>query len=266
MGKRKKNIDDLELNLRVGQKLRQLRKNTGISQKKLAEYLKVSQQNIVGYENGSISIPFSVIVKICEFFKIPTLDYFTTEPGSLNEEIAYYGIGLESHNPKGLDYLMRLAKEEPENRGIIRRRGLNELYMSTGNERLINKLNKDLVKYFESVGSDWPDYDKMNFDDFKLYLLDEVTGWYEIFEDKDTTLGYEAIRDYEKLDNILDKNYLLYTALVQKKLNIKADHIYNTIIEDHNSYYLKEKEKDDEKDIDWLKELNSENSTDSKDK
>lgn len=131
-----------------------------------------------------------------------------------------YGTGIESYNPKGISYLMRLAEEKPEKRSAIRLRALTELYMS-GNAKLIKELNRDLNEYLEkTIGAvqDLKDDDLID-PNFNLIMLDDVAKCHKIFEDEDTTLGYEAIKKYEGLDYILDKAYLLYCALNQKKEN-----------------------------------------------
>ena len=56
------------------QRLRALRKESGLSQAGLAEILEVSQQSIAGWENSRTEPEYRLLIKIAEFFNVPS-DY-----------------------------------------------------------------------------------------------------------------------------------------------------------------------------------------------
>ncbi len=236
--RKKKKDEEIKFNLKTGQKLRWLRKNTRISQKELAEYLEVSQHNIVGYENGSISIPFLVIIKICEFFKISTLDYFI-EHESLEEEIAYYRINIYDYyspmaieflrkfkdlkseekekrefyeiyhkNPLGIIYLLSFNYYPPETHWSKRQSALKDIYMS-GDKIIIDYLNGNITKYLETRNIKIPE--NLGFGGLSFFLLDKLN---EIYSE----VNFFLTADFIILNDILDKTYLLYTNIELIKL------------------------------------------------
>lgn len=58
----------------LGKRLKQLRKEQGLTQEDLALYLNVSKQSVWGYENNSVQPSLDVIVKIADRFNV-SLDY-----------------------------------------------------------------------------------------------------------------------------------------------------------------------------------------------
>lgn len=56
--------------------IKKIRKKQNISQKQLAEYLKVSQQAVSYIENGVTNISSQKMKKICEFLKSDLLEVF----------------------------------------------------------------------------------------------------------------------------------------------------------------------------------------------
>ncbi|MHB1546731.1 MAG: helix-turn-helix domain-containing protein [bacterium] len=225
--KLKKESEELEFYQIVGNKIQNLRKKFNYSQEKLAQLLSISRQAIAEYEKGAVKIPLYNIYKLCELFKISSIDFFVAEPESIDEEITYYGINLESYNPKGMNYLLKIAEANPDEKNTLRLRALTELYMSQGNKKLIRKLNKDLKECFKSIeiyGDE--DYkDTMSDDDLSpIEILDVVTDWFK--EHPPTASDYiEIIKAREKLEYILDKAYLLFCAISQKKSDILSDQL-----------------------------------------
>lgn len=242
---KKKGIEVIDFNIQTGQKLRYLRNNYGTSQKALADYLGITQQNIVRYETGVVSIPFSAIVKICAFFNISTLDYFIEEPQSLNEEIAYYGINIyDYYNPMVLSLLRNfknLTQEEKEKTefyeayyknpiGIIyllgfiyypldehwnkRQAALKDIYMS-GEKKIIEYLNNNLIKYFETLGINVPK--DLGFVGLSFFLLDKLNEIY-------SNVNFSKTVDYIILNDIIDKAYLLYTHIEKIRLELDCQY------------------------------------------
>lgn len=251
MRKKRENAE-LKFNLQIGRKLKQLRLNIGLSQKEMATHLEVSQRIIAAYENGDVSVPLFALMKICDFFKIPHVDYFIAKPGSFEEEIAFYGIDIGSQSPSGLRYLSEIAKNDKNIKRLseIRLRGLNELYMSSGNEKLIKKLNMDLKDFLEVAGVLPSDADKMSDAELKLFMLDEIREQYLFYEKHAEEFGYQGIKEYHELNYILDRAYLMHHAIEQKKLTLKYDEIYENpddyyAIDPAAPDYLKQKFPDD---------------------
>ena len=249
--KLKKEGEELKFYQIVGNKIQNLRKKFNYSQEKLAQLLSVSRQAIAEYEKGTIKIPLYNIYKLCELFKISSIDFFVAEPESLNEEIAYYGINLESYNPKGMNYLKKIAEAGPNERNTLRLRALTELYMSQGNKKLIKKLNKDLKEYFKSIEpyGDIDDYDidkdiPMSDDGLSpIHILDIVTDWFK--ENPPTSSNYiETIKTQEKLEYILDKAYLLFCAISQKKLDMLSDQLVLNSVDNPQNIIRNNKLKD----------------------
>ena len=252
---KKKEIEVIDFNIQIGQKLKQLRNNYGTSQKSLAYYLGVTQQNIAHYETGAIGIPFSVIVKICAFFNISNINYFIEESQSLDEEIAYYGINIyDYYNPMFLSLLnnfKNLTQEEKEKTefskvyyknpiGIIyllgfinyplyehwnrRKAALKELYMS-GEKKIIEYLNNNLIKYFETHSINVPE--DLGFVDLSFFLLDKLNEIY-------SAANFSKTLDYIILNDIIDKTYLLYTHI--KKIRLELDCQYKKYVSRFEPY------------------------------
>jgi transcriptional regulator with XRE-family HTH domain len=58
----------------IGERLRKLREDKGMTQGFLAELLNVSRQSIGGYENNNVDPPIDILVKIADVFNV-SLDY-----------------------------------------------------------------------------------------------------------------------------------------------------------------------------------------------
>ncbi len=56
------------------QRLKELRKNAGLTQKELADALKMGQASICDYENAKHEVTISAILAIAEYFNVST-DY-----------------------------------------------------------------------------------------------------------------------------------------------------------------------------------------------
>ena len=54
----------------IAERLCEVRKEHGLSQKKVAELLNVPQQQYSRYENGKFDIPVRYIITLCKFYGI----------------------------------------------------------------------------------------------------------------------------------------------------------------------------------------------------
>jgi len=74
----------------IGERLKKLRKNKGITQIKLAEILEVQKSTVSLYETGKSDPSDKVKIKIAKYFKI-SLDYLV---GVIDNEVKYYDKNL----------------------------------------------------------------------------------------------------------------------------------------------------------------------------
>ncbi|KJZ83191.1 helix-turn-helix domain-containing protein [Clostridium butyricum] len=58
----------------MGERIKLLRKEQGITQDQLAEYINVSRSSVNGYENDGVEPSLNVLVKIADRFNV-SLDY-----------------------------------------------------------------------------------------------------------------------------------------------------------------------------------------------
>lgn len=64
----------MELKKEVGERLKQARKDTGYTQKQVAEILNMTQQQYSRFENGIFELNYTQIVTLCNLFDISS-DY-----------------------------------------------------------------------------------------------------------------------------------------------------------------------------------------------
>ena len=60
--------------MNVGETLKQLRIAEGLTQKEIAQQLKIGQSAYARYENGSRDVPLDILVKLTKIFKVAS-DY-----------------------------------------------------------------------------------------------------------------------------------------------------------------------------------------------
>lgn len=70
----------------LGNKIKNARKNIGLSQKELARYIKVSDKAVSSYEVGRISPPITILKKISLIVHKP-LSYFDDKASLTKEEL-----------------------------------------------------------------------------------------------------------------------------------------------------------------------------------
>ena len=113
------------------ERLKELRKMNGITQKELAEHLGFTHVAVVKWENGQREPDFSTIVKIAQFFNVST-DYLlgkTDEPSIIlaNEKISvpaqYEDVlvalngGSDDLTQEDIDRIVNFIKFTRENKG-----------------------------------------------------------------------------------------------------------------------------------------------------
>ena len=63
-------------------RIKELRVDSDISQKEIAEYLGVKQNTYSDYENGKINLPLEVFFKLADYYQV-SLDYLTGRTDTL---------------------------------------------------------------------------------------------------------------------------------------------------------------------------------------
>ncbi|MGM0111062.1 helix-turn-helix domain-containing protein [Enterococcus sp. DIV0187] len=105
----------------LGNMIKQLRKENGLTQKELAKMVHVSQQAIARYESQKAEPTFDVLVDISEAFGVP-IHYFLDMDASEAEQeyIAIYRSLNEENQRKALDFLRLLRRQENEFNATLR--------------------------------------------------------------------------------------------------------------------------------------------------
>ena len=107
-------VDNLEERQRIGDTIRQARKEKKITQKYLSESLKIRQDVISDYENGKIKvIPFEKRVKLASILDIPLNALLYTDEKERKEKEV--GIDYISKEYDLLDSLMSELEADLEN-------------------------------------------------------------------------------------------------------------------------------------------------------
>ena len=68
----------MELNIYIGQKIKEFRKNTRMTQSDLAEKLNTTKQTISRYEKGDRKAGQDILFRLCEIFDVSIDDFFPT--------------------------------------------------------------------------------------------------------------------------------------------------------------------------------------------
>lgn len=134
------------MNIRLGEKIRTLRKNKNISQEILAQYLGVSFQAVSKWENGSAMPDVAMIPAIASFFEVSTdelFDYNTLETERKVQQMCWDIAEFRDSEPAKAERMLRdLLKQYPGNDIILN----NLLYTIHDPER-----NAELVDLCKTV-------------------------------------------------------------------------------------------------------------------
>lgn len=76
--------------MNIGLKIRELRKNRGLTQERLAEYLNISSQAVSKWENGTTLPDITFVPKLSSIFCVSTDELFSTKPEITDKKIAQY--------------------------------------------------------------------------------------------------------------------------------------------------------------------------------
>jgi transcriptional regulator with XRE-family HTH domain len=76
-------------NFIIGQNIKLLREELGLTQDALAQYLNITREQISYYENGSRSIPTTQLSKLADLFCLNEFDFYESDPGKRKANIAF---------------------------------------------------------------------------------------------------------------------------------------------------------------------------------
>ena len=101
----------------IGERIREVRVENDLSQERFAKAFNMSQQNLSRYERGEIQVPYSDLVNIAEYFKLP-IDYFLClEHSEYTKDerllVYYYRLIDERMKSSAIKLLKSMAKEFP---------------------------------------------------------------------------------------------------------------------------------------------------------
>lgn len=82
-------MNNNEIYKEFGERLKQLRKERGITQAQIAEALGIAQPTIYKYEKGLRKIPMSVLQKFAVYFELSMTDLIGVQPTMTAEEPAW---------------------------------------------------------------------------------------------------------------------------------------------------------------------------------
>ena len=90
-----------------------LRKEKGVTQKDLAEYLQISRQAYANYEAGNRSPDFETLIKLSEYFEV-TVDYLLGKDTKPQKEKPVEDDGLSPNRRKLIDFARSVPEEKVE--------------------------------------------------------------------------------------------------------------------------------------------------------
>ena len=97
--------------MRIGDKIRTLRKNSGMSQEVLAQKLNVNRNCLSRVETGKVDPTITMVKEIAVIFKIDIASLVDLKTSSLDYEqkIKYITDGCYQLTEKDLDFVMRVV-------------------------------------------------------------------------------------------------------------------------------------------------------------
>lgn len=102
--------------MNIGIKIKELRKESGFTQERLAEYLNVSAQAVSKWENGTALPDITLVPKLSSIFCVSTDELFSTKPEITDKKIAEYKNKLKElckiYDYCGVEKLMENALSE----------------------------------------------------------------------------------------------------------------------------------------------------------
>lgn len=99
------------MNKKLGEKIRQLRVLTGLSQENLAEELGMSHGNFGKIERGEIGVNSDKLIQIARILKVSPAELFEDKKQSVKENKPDYGFATKEEVSLIAEMVEKLAKE-----------------------------------------------------------------------------------------------------------------------------------------------------------
>ena len=97
----------------LGQKIRRIRLNRGLTQEQLSEMIDVSQRTLSGIETGDNFVTAETFDKLSKSLNVSIEDFFFTEHLKSEEELSdeiIKSVKLLRNNPQKLEFLYRIVQ------------------------------------------------------------------------------------------------------------------------------------------------------------
>jgi len=203
--------------MRMGEKIRSLRKLKGISQEVLAAYLGVSYQSVSKWENGATMPDVMLIPALASFFEVSTdelFDFNRLEIEKRVQEICYTVASYRAEDPGRAERALREAlRQYPGNEVILN----NLLYTLEGPERHAEMV--DICRTLIACSKD----DEVRYDAMRILAETyKAMGQYDLT--KDTLEGIPEIY-FTKLEEqalLLTGEDMFRPAAAQKRLSAET--------------------------------------------
>ncbi|WP_029176433.1 XRE family transcriptional regulator [Streptococcus suis] len=126
----------MELNVYIGQKIKDFRKLAGMTQTDLAQRLETTKQTISRYEKGDRKPGQDTLFELTDIFKVSIDDFFpptipTTTPNSLIEQISDKVVQLSTEGQKSVLHFTSELLEREEADRIVQEEPLFKIYFSS---------------------------------------------------------------------------------------------------------------------------------------
>lgn len=99
----------------VGEKIRFIRHEQGMTQKEFAKKINSTQQMLSRYENGTVLIPYTDLVNISIIFHIPIEYFLGIETQTVSEEeyvlLSYYRKMDKRLKPRAIELIRTLSED-----------------------------------------------------------------------------------------------------------------------------------------------------------
>jgi len=153
------------MNIKIGEKIKSLRKKADVTQEKFAEYLGITPQAVSRWESETAYPDIEIIPAIANFFSISTDELFGIDQNKNKERISEVHQKLKDYDAKGLhdksiEVLRKAIQEFPSNYSFLR---LLSHTLSKKSDLIYDKeneekkaLNEESVAILERVLADAP--------------------------------------------------------------------------------------------------------------
>lgn len=205
------------MNIRIGEKIKTLRKARNISQEVLAQYLGVSFQSVSKWETGSAMPDITTVPAIASFFNVSTdelFDFNVMEMENRVMELCYAAAEYRHSDPARSEQMLRDALKQYPGNDIILNNLLYTMQTPERNDEVV-ELCKALI---ESTKEDDVKYDALRI----LAKTYHAMGEYEL-----TKATLQRIPEIYFSKTELDAKYLkgedmFYSATIQKALSAEG--------------------------------------------